>query len=125
MQRIAVCIQPRRQRAVGYARTDFDGVGLFVERHLVKMLERDLVLRAIGDAVEGVAGAQCAQFCATADHLPDFFHRCRSEQVVGAVGVVARPVGARRGLLLAGDEARKRASGDDGSGCFEELPLVH
>ena len=111
--------------AVAYAGADGDGAGLIVDVDLVEVLEGDLVLGAVGDAVEGVARAERAELVAAFDDGADFVGVGGREHVVSAVGDVACPVLTGSGLLLGGGKPRNHAAGHDGSRCFEEVALVH
>ena len=64
--------------AVGDAGADGDGAGFFVDVDLVEVLERDLVLRAVGDGVEGVARAERAQLAAAFDDVRGLRRRRRA-----------------------------------------------
>ena len=67
----------------------------------VELLEGDLAFGAVGDAVEGVAGAEGSEFGAGFDDLLDLFDGAGLVEIVGVEGVVSGPVGPGRwGLLL-------------------------
>jgi hypothetical protein len=72
VQRKALFVQDRRELAVGDAGADPHGLVRFVEVDPVETLERDLILRTVGDGAEGVARAQRPEFAATLHHLPHF-----------------------------------------------------
>ena len=66
------------------------------------MFEGDLAFGAVGDAVEGVAGAEGSEFGAGFDELLDIFDRTGLVEIVGVEGIVSGPVGAGSGGLLLG-----------------------
>ena len=65
----AARIDDRRELAVSDTGADGNGAGVVVDVDLVEVLERDLILRAVGDAVEGVARAEGAELVATLDDV--------------------------------------------------------
>ncbi len=94
---IAVGVEPRGELSVGDSGADGDGAVGGVDGHGVEGFEGDLVVGAVGDAVEGVAGAEGAEVVAGADDLLDFGDGFGLVEVVGVEGVVAGPVGAGGG----------------------------
>src|SRR5580658_7071693 len=80
MQCVTVTVKIRSQLAIGYAPTYADGACFTVQNHLVQVGQRDLVLRAVGDPVKGVASTQCPQLAAAARssraHTSDRCCRC-------------------------------------------------
>ncbi len=48
----ALVVDVRRESAISNAGAHGHGSSFRIEHHLVEMLERDLLLRAVGDAVE-------------------------------------------------------------------------
>src|ERR1700722_5823555 len=98
MQCVTVTVKIRSQLAIGYAPTYADGARFTVQNHLVQVGQRDLVLRAVGDPVKGVASTQCPQFAAALYDLPHLLDRLGLIQVIGAVGVISRPIAGRGGL---------------------------
>ncbi len=65
----ALGVDDRGEVAVADAGTDGDGAGLFVDGDLVEVMEGDLSLGAVGDGVEGVAGAEGAELGVVFDQL--------------------------------------------------------
>ena len=55
VKRIAARVNDRRELTVFDSRADRNRAGLVVDVNLVEALERDLILRAVGDAIKGVA----------------------------------------------------------------------
>ncbi len=99
---VAAGVDVGSELAVGDAGSDGDGAGFRVEVHLVELLEGDLVFGAVGDAVEGVAGAEGSEFGAGFDDVLDFFDGVGLVEIVGVEGVVSGPVGSGGGGLLLG-----------------------
>ena len=63
MQRVTLAVKIRSQLAIGYPSSDGHRTRLPVQSHLVEMGQRDLVFGAVGDPIEGVAGAQRSYLC--------------------------------------------------------------
>ena len=64
---IAARVDDGSKFAVGDAGADGHGARLVVDGDLVEVFERDLILVAVGDGIEGVAGAERAKLAATLD----------------------------------------------------------
>src|SRR6476661_9886630 len=118
-------IDVRSKLAIGDASAHSDSSRLWIERHLVEKLQRDLIFPAVRDPVERMARAQCLQLAALLYDLLDFLYRPGKMQPVGTVLVVARPIGAGRGLLLTIHQAGQYAAGDKNARSFQELSFVH
>ena len=115
MQSVAARIDHRRQLAVFHACTHSDGMRLLVDLDLVEVLQRNLVRIAVGDRVERVARAESAQLFASLHYVLDLGDGGGAIDAIGAVGDVAGPVFAGRGLLLAVREPRQHGTCHDGS----------
>ena len=91
------------------------------------MLERDLIVGAVGDGVEGMTSTEGAKLVAVLYCLLNLFDGGWLVEMVGVEGVISRPVGSRSGgcLLFRGDEAREHGSSKDRAGAFEELSFIH
>ena len=96
----AQAIDIRSKLAVCDTPADGDSARLWIERHLIEKLQRDLIFPAVGDPVEGMARAQRLQLAALLYDLLNFLHRPGKMQPVGTVLVVARPIRPGCGLLL-------------------------
>ena len=101
--------------AVAHAGADGDGPGLGAEGDVFEVGEGDLPLGAVGDGVEGVAGAERAEFGVVADDLLKFGDCCGFVEMARVVGEVSGPVGARLCRLFGGGEAGEEAAGHEGS----------
>src|SRR6476469_8780566 len=115
-----LAVNIRSELAVGYARTDGYGARLRVQHHLIEKLQRDLVLSAVGDAVKRMARTEGFQLVAALHGLLNFLYGLGKQQVVGAVLVVAGPIGSRRGWLLSRHQARQYAAGDESAGSLQK-----
>ena len=122
---VTLLVEPGRELAVGDASADGDGAGSLVDRHGGEGFERNLILGAVGDAVEGVAGAEGAEFGAGFDDLLDLSGGGGGVEIVGVEDVVAGPVGARGCSGFAEGDAGDHAAGDECSGGLQEISLVH
>src|SRR6185369_10139931 len=101
---------------VADAGADGDGAGLLVDGDLIEVVEGDLRLGAVGDGVEGVAGAEGAKFGVVFHEVLELGDGGGVEEVGGVVGEVAGPVGEGFGrLFLGGCEAGEEAAGHEGS----------
>jgi hypothetical protein len=77
-----------------------------------------LIVRTVGDAVEGVARAEGAEVGVIPDGGLDFVDGAGFEEIGGGVGVVPCPVSARRGLGVSdlGVEHTRQNTASDGGG---------
>src|SRR6185437_15763199 len=87
-----MAVDVRCQLSVSDARAEGDGTGRIVDRHLVQMLEGNLLGRAVRDRIKGMARAQGANLAGTLHDGLGILHGGRCIETVGAVSVVAGPV---------------------------------
>ena len=93
MQRIALAVQILAELAIFDPGLDSHRVALAIQgQHLIEMLQRDLILGGVGDAIERMAAAKRPQLAAADHQLLKLLDRFGSVQSGGAVGVVAGPV---------------------------------
>ena len=88
----ALRVEERREVAVAHAAADGDGVRGLVDGDGLEAVEGDLLGRAVGNRVEGVAGAEGAERRARAHGGLELRQARWGDEVVGAVGYVAGPV---------------------------------
>jgi len=96
---VALSVDDGGELAVADSGADHDGAGMFVNLDRIEIGKGDLVLVAVGDAVEGVARAEGADLCTLFCAFADFVKVSGSVDVIGAVVDVAGPVLVGCGLL--------------------------
>ncbi len=89
MQRVSLTLKIWRQLAIGDACSYGHGACLAIQDHLVEMGQGNLILRAIGNPVEGVASPERPELAAALYHLLHFLDGLWLVQPVGAVSVVS------------------------------------
>src|SRR5260370_5654258 len=106
VHREAMAIKIRSKLAIRHTSANGHCARLRVKFHSVELLQRYLIVAAVGDPIEGVPSTQRLQLAAALHHLLDLLRVLRKVQVVGMVLVVAGPVGSMLVLLLTSCQSR-------------------
>lgn len=121
----ALSIDDGREIAVTDAGADGDDAGSGIEIDGAESGDGNLVLCAVGNAVEGVAGAESSEAAALSDDGLHLFNGGGLAQVAGGIGIVAGPVGSGRGLCLGVQHTRQHTAGEGCARGPEKFSLIH
>src|ERR1700730_2644039 len=102
-----------------------DSSCLGIEFDLIEVLQRYLIDRAVGDAIEGVTCSKSLEMRVAADAVQNVFEGIRLVEILSAVGVISGPICTTVRRRLRGGEFGKQSTGKHSPRGLEKLPFIH